>query len=92
MNGLAVLSVVVDEGRARRVRTMPSTGRTAVARTRYHDTHARRPQGTVSARQRIADQRAGTSGVPATQAIIAPGNSAGKSRKPEPARPARVLP
>jgi hypothetical protein len=37
---------------------MPSTGRTAVAPTRHNDTHARRSQGTVRARQRIAAQRA----------------------------------
>src|SRR5689334_19458542 len=36
----------------------PSTGRTAVARTRHRDTHARRRQGTVPARQRIAARRA----------------------------------
>jgi hypothetical protein len=37
---------------------MASTGRTAVARTRHQDTHPRRSQGTVQARQRIAAQRA----------------------------------
>src|SRR5579862_7743209 len=36
----------------------PLTGRTAVASTRHHDTHPRRSQGTVQARQRIAAQRA----------------------------------
>src|SRR5579863_2449400 len=36
----------------------PLTGRTAVASTRHHDTHPRRSQGTVRARQRIAAQRA----------------------------------
>jgi hypothetical protein len=37
---------------------MPSTEGTAVARTRHHDTHARRSQGTVRAREKIAAQRA----------------------------------
>src|SRR5690348_581097 len=34
------------------------TRRTSVARTRHHDTHPRRAQGTVPARQRIAAERA----------------------------------